>query len=112
VTVREVDGDATLNGGVLLENGILEAVWQKKSARARREINFEITGGGVLVVSDDTGIIGRYVANGVEKLMWAPSGTGAKTIRFTYQPAAGDTSGTGAVISKIEAANLFVINFR
>ena len=64
------------------------------------------------MVSDDTGIIGRYAANGVEKLMWSPSGTGTKTIRFTYQPAADDTSGTGAVVSKIEAANMFVINFR
>ena len=112
VTVCEVDGDATLNGGVLLENGILEAIWQKKSEKARREIDFEVTGGGVLVVSDDTGVIGRYAANGAEKLKWSPSGTGAKTIRFAYQPAAGDTSGMGAVVSKIEMANMFMVNFR
>ena len=112
VTVIAVDGTATLGDGILLSSGSLEAVWRKGSERARREIDFQVTGNGVLVVMDDTGELGRYMANGIEKLMWSPAETGNKTIRFVYQPAADETSGTGAVITKLEAANQFMINFR
>ena len=112
VSVDAADGGATVGTGVLLTNGVLEAVWQKKSSNARCEVGFQVTGNGVLVVMDETGVIGRYVANGEESFMWGPPGTGAKHIRFVYQPAANELSGAGAVILRMDVASGFVILFR
>lgn len=112
VSVVAADGGAMVGGGVTLTNGTLEAVWQKKSGNARCEVAFQVTGNGVLVVADETGVIGRYAANGEQSLMWGPPGTGAKHIRFTYQPAANEPSGVGAVILRMEVVSGFVILFR
>ena len=112
VSVDAADGGATVGTGVLLTNGVLEAVWQKKSGSARCEVAFQVTGNGVLVVADETGVIGRYAANGEQSLMWGPPGTGAKHIRFTYQPAANEPSGAGAVVLRMEVVSGFVIMIR
>ena len=112
VSVAAADGDATVGTGVLLTNGVLEAVWQKKSSSARCEVGFQVTGNGVLVVTDETGVIGRYAANGEESFKWGPPGTGAKHIYFTYQPAANDPSGAGAVILRMDVVSGFVIMIR
>ncbi len=112
VSVDAADGGATVGIGVLLTNGVLEAVWQKKSSNARCEVGFQVTGNGVLVVMDETGVIGRYAANGEESFMWGPPGTGAKRIRFVYQPAASEPSGAGAVILRMDVVSGFVILFR
>jgi hypothetical protein len=112
VSVAAADASATVGGGVTLTNGTLEAVWQKKSSNARCEVAFQVTGNGVLVVADETGVIGRYAANGEESFMWGPPGTGAKHILFTYQPAANEPSGAGAVVLRMEVVSGFVIMFR
>ena len=112
VSVAAADGDATVGTGVVLTNGVLEAVWQKKSSSARCEVGFQVTGNGVLVVTDETGVIGRYAANGEESFMWDPPGTGAKHIYFTYQPAANDPSGTGAAILRMDVVSGFAIMIR
>jgi hypothetical protein len=112
VSVDAADGGATVGIGVQLTNGVLEAVWQKKSSNARCEVGFQVTGNGVLVVMDETGVIGRYAANGEESFMWGPPGTGAKHIRFVYQPAANELSGAGAMILRMDVVSGFVIMFR
>ena len=111
VSVAAADASATVGGGVTLTNGTLEAVWQKKSGSARCEVAFQVTGNGVLVVADETGVIGRYVASG-EVRLWGPPGTGAKSIRFTYQPAANEPPGAGAVVLRMEVVSGFVIMLR
>jgi hypothetical protein len=75
-------------------------------------VGFQVTGNGVLVVTDETGVIGRYAANGEESFMWDPPGTGAKHIYFTYQPAANDPSGTGAAILRMDVVSGFAIMIR
>lgn len=112
VSVAAADGGATVGTGVLLTNGVLEAVWQKKSSSARCEVGFQVTGNGVLVVTDETGVIGRYAAGGAESFMWGPPGTGAKHIYFTYQPAASDPSGAGAAILRMDVVSGFAIMIR
>ena len=113
IAVTEADGDASVSGGdVLLTKGTLEVVWDKKSDSTESVISFEVTGGGVLVVRDETGVLGRYTANGVETLRWNPTGTGNKSISFAYQPAVGDASDTGVVIKEIYNRPGFLLIYR
>ena len=112
VSVVAADGGATVDVGVLLANGVLEAVWQKKSPSAFCEVLFQVTGNGVLVVADETGVIGRYAVGVEERLKWDPPGTGAKHIYFTYQPAANEPFGAGVEILRMDVVSVFVIIFR